>query len=110
MTSRGSVRLHSESLFLRNVRPKMQEERRDVDLEALACLLNFSMREESVPRKEGQIRTRGTSPEMTTVRTFATIPPASESKTPEMASVRTFTTTNTPKTPAAAPRPERPPG
>ena len=60
------------------------------DMEAISCLLDFSMRD------------RRDSPAITTVGTFTT---PSGSRTPDTVTFRS----STPKTPAAAPRPERPP-
>ena len=82
--SRGVVRPHSDSPFVRNVRARGIVEEEEIDVEAISCLLNIS--------------TRGISASRT--------PPAAPSSEVEM--VRTFRT-STPKTPAAAARPERPP-
>lgn len=83
--ARGTVRPRSDSPFIRNVRGKIEEEEESQDLEAVACLLDFSMRDAVI--KKTVTPTQNTSPEMVTVRTFSTIP----------------------RTSAAASRPDRPP-
>ena len=91
--SRGILRPHSESPFLRNVRARIGNEEEDVDMEAISCLLYFARRETRTP------------PAITTVGSFAASGAASGN--PEVL-VRTFKT-STPKTPATAPRPDCPP-
>ena len=83
--SRGVVRPHSDSPFVRNVRTRrIVEEEEEIDVEDISLLLNFS--------------TRGISANRT--------PPAPPSLEGEM--VRPIRT-STPRTPAAAVGPERPP-
>ena len=91
--SRGILRPHSESPFLRNVRARIGNEE-EVDMEAISCLLDFARREPRTP-----------PPAITTVGSFAASGAASGS--PEIL-VRTFKT-STPKTPATAPRTDCPP-
>lgn len=71
---RGTVRPHSESPFMRNVKVKVEEEERKPDLEAVACLLDSSMRDSVSKKKESETKARNTSPDTVTVRTFATSP------------------------------------
>ena len=89
--SRGILRPHSESPFLRNVRARTEE----VDMEAISCLLDFARRELRTPPP----------PAISTVGSFSAS--GATSGSPEVL-VRTFKTT-TPKTPATAPRPDCPP-
>ena len=101
--SRGTVRPHSVSPFLRSIRRRLENEgneEEDIDLEAISCLLDFSTRERGGARPQTPSQsvvtvssfkidgTSGTEGSSVMVRTFATSPPA---------------------TPAAAPRPDRPP-
>ena len=92
-SSRGTVRPHSLSPFLRNVRQRIQQEE-DVDIEAVACLLNFATRED-----------RGGS--QTTTTTVSTFKVGGEAESADV-TVQTFRT-STPRTPAAATRPDSPP-
>lgn len=92
-SSRGTFRPHSLSPFLGNVRQRIQQQEEDVDIEAVACLLNFATREEG-----------GSQTTTTTVSTFKV---GGESESADVM-VRIFRT-STPRTPAAAPRPDRPP-
>ena len=78
---RGVIRPHSVSPFSRNVRLKAEEEEMDVEA-AVSALVSFS----------------DTRREISTVTTFGD----------EDVTVKTFRT-STPTTPAAAPRPDRPP-
>lgn len=96
--SRGVVRAHSKSPFMRNVRARIGKEGEEeaVDMEAISCLLDFATRD----RREGQ-----SPPVITTVGSYSA---PGASKTPDARIVKTFRT-STPKTPAAAPRPYRPP-
>ena len=97
---RGSIRPYSVSPFLRSVRQKLMEEgEEEIDFEAIACLLDFSTREESV-------RTPSQNVTSTTVSSFTVAGPSGSSESSVM--VRTFAV-SPPTTPAAAPRPERPP-
>ena len=82
-SSRGVVRPHSDSPFQRNVRSRTVSLQEEIDIEARG------------------MATQSNKP-MTTVSTF----PASGASQEVM--VKTFRT-STPKTPALAPRPERPP-
>ena len=87
--SRGSIRPHSVSPFLRSVRQKLEEEgEEDIDLEAIACLLDFSTREGGARTPSQTVSSFKVAESSVMVKTFAVPPP---------------TTT------AAAPRPERPP-
>ena len=88
--SRGVLRPHSASPFLRNVKPRVEqpEDGEVVYIEAIAGLLNFSSRGLSTP-----------PPAITTIGSFGS---------PDPVMVRTFVT-STPKTPATAPRPDCPP-
>ena len=80
---RGTVRPRSASPdFVRSVRSKIDESQ---EMEAISCLLDFSMREPST--KKTVTPTQNTSPEVVTARTFSTLP----------------------RTPSAAARPEQPP-
>ena len=47
--SRGILRPHSESPFLRNVRARIGNEEEEVDMEAISCLLDFARREPRTP-------------------------------------------------------------
>ena len=101
-SGRGAVRPHSASPFMRSVRQRLEEEKEEVDLEAVSCLLNFSTRNRGGPRPQtpgAQVTvssflieetsgTEGTSATSVMVRTFSASPPT---------------------TPASAPRPNRPP-
>nr|XP_022311106.1 proline-, glutamic acid- and leucine-rich protein 1-like [Crassostrea virginica] len=100
--SRGTVRPHSVSPFLRNIRQRLEKEgneEEEVDLEAIACLLDFSTRE----------RGRACTPSQTVTTTVSSFKIAGPSGSQESnVLVRTFAT-SPPTTPAPAPRPERPP-
>lgn len=91
-SSRGVVRPHSDSPFQRNVRSRTVSLQEEIDIEAISCLLDFAAR---------GMATQSPKP-MTTVSTF----PARGASQEVM--VKTFRT-STSKTPAPAPRPERPP-
>ena len=84
--SRGLIRPHSESPFERNVRMRgvTVKEEEEVNLEAISCLLNFTIRD---------------------IATQTSQPTASGTSQDPM--VRTFRA-STPNTPAAAPRRDRP--
>ena len=81
---RGVIRPHSDSPFIRNVRLKAEEEMELDEEAAISALVSF----------------RDTRREISTVRTFG--------DEDEDVAVQTFRT-STPTTPAAAPRPDRPP-
>ena len=96
--SRGTIRPHSVSPFLRNIRQRLEKEGdEEVDLESIACLLDFSTRD----RQRTPVRNV-----TTTVSTFSIDQPSGSSESKVL--VRTFAT-SPPTTPAPAPRPERPP-
>ena len=80
---KGTVRPRSESPFVRNLRARVEEQ--DRDMEAISCLLDFALRE--TPTRRVVTRGGNTTPEMVTVKTFATVP----------------------RTPDCARRPDRPP-
>ena len=102
--NRGTVRPHSVSPFLRNIRRRLENggnEEEDVDLETVSCLLNFSTRE------RGGVRPQTPSQSVvTSVASFKIEGSSGSEETSVM--VRTFTT-SPPTTPTAAPRPLRPP-
>lgn len=88
---KGTVRPRSDSPFDRNLRARVEEEGdRDMDMEAISCLLDFAMREPAPAKR--------------TVTLAGSTPPPPP---PEMLTVRTFSTTR--RTADVAPRPERPP-
>ena len=95
-SSRGIVRPHSKSPFLRNVRARREGEEEEMDIEDISCLLNFASRD--IPENQ-------TPQAIATVTSFSA---SGASGTFGDVMVRTFLA-STPKTPAAAPRPERPP-
>lgn len=98
--SRGSIRPHSVSPFLRSVRQKLEEEgEEDIDIEAIAYLLDFSTRERGACTPNQTITSQ-------TVSSLKVAGPSGSSESSVM--VRTFAV-SPPTTPAAAPRPERPP-
>ena len=97
-SERGIIRPHSVSPFLRHVRQRLESEEEEIDMEAVACLLNFSTREGG-----GQTPSQTVT---TTVSSFRIGGPSGSAESDVM--VRTFRT-STPTTPAAAPRPDRPP-
>ena len=103
--NRGTVRPHSVSPFLRNIRRRLENggnEEEDVDLEAVACLLNFSTR-----GRGGGVRPQ--NPRQRVVPSMASFKIEGSSRSEETSvMVRTFTT-SPPTTPIAAPRPLRPP-
>lgn len=67
--SRGIIRPRSDSPFVRNVRTKSGEEH---EMEAITCLLDFAMRQPST--KTHVTPTHNAFPEVSTVRTFSTLP------------------------------------
>ena len=95
--SRGTIRPHSVSPFLRNIRQRLEKEdnEEEIDLEAIACLLDFSTRD------------RQRTPVQNVATTVSTFSIEEHSGSSEVL-VRTFAT-SPPTTPAPAPRPERPP-
>lgn len=84
--SRGSIRPHSVSPFLRSVRQKLEEEgEEDIDIEAIAYLLDFSTRERGACTPNQAITSQtvsslkvagpsGSSESSVMVRTFAVSP------------------------------------
>ena len=105
MGNRGTVRPHSVSPFLRSIRRRLEDggnEEEEVDLEAISCLLDFSTRE-----RGGGVRPQTPSQSVVTaVSSFKVEGPSGSEESSVM--VRTFAT-SPPTTPAAAPRPQRPP-
>ena len=98
------MRPHSVSPFLRSIRRRLEDEgnEEEIDLEAISCLLDFSTRE-----RGGGIRPQ--TPSQSVVITISSFKVEGASGSEESSvMVRTFTT-SPPATPAAAPRPERPP-
>ena len=96
--SRGAIRLHSVSPFLRSVRQRLNEgEEEEIDFEAISCLLDFASRDQQ------RTPTRNVT---STVSTFTINEPSGSSESKIL--VRTFAT-SPPITPAPAPRPDRPP-
>lgn len=101
-SERGIIRPHSVSPFLRHVRQRLEsEEEEEIDMEAVACLLNFSTR-----GGEGGGQTPSQTVTTTTVSSFRIGGPSGSAESDVM--VRTFRT-STPTTPAAASRPDHPP-
>ena len=100
---RGTVRPHSVSPFLRSLRRRLEDEgnQEEVDLEAISCLLDFSTRERGGPRPQ-------TPGQSVTVSSFKIEGTSGTEGTATSVMVRTFST-SPPTTPAAAPRPDRPP-
>nr|XP_022294900.1 serine/arginine repetitive matrix protein 1-like [Crassostrea virginica] len=93
--SRGTVRPHSVSPFLRSIRRRLEDEgneEEDIDLEAISCLLDFSTRERGGARPQTPSQsvvtvssfkidgTSGTEGSSVMVRTFATSPPHNTSR------------------------------
>ena len=102
-SGRGAVRPHSASPFMRSVRQRLEEQKEEVDLEAVSCLLNFSTRNRGGPRPQ-------TPGAQVTVSSFV-IEETSGTEGGTSATsvmVRTFSA-SPPTTPASAPRPDRPP-
>ena len=100
---RGTVRPHSVSPFLRNLRQRLEHDGNEeemIDLEAISCLLDFSTRE------RGGARPQTPSQSVVTVSSFKIDGTSGTEGSSVM--VRTFAT-SPPTTPAAAPRPDRPP-
>lgn len=102
-SDRGVTRPHSVSPFMRSVRQRV-EQKEEIDLEAVSCLLNFGTRDRREPRPQ-------TPGPQVTVSSFIieeTSGTEGGGTSATSVMVRTFST-SPPTTPASAPRPDRPP-